>query len=62
MGVSSTVFGTIRLTGTDSEKFVNQVIHGRPKKAAKESYAEGKTLVKQINSKGYAVIKAKKTA
>jgi len=57
MSVKSTVFGSIRLTGRDSEKFVNQVAHGRPKQAAKDAYAEGKTLAKQMRSKGYAEIK-----
>jgi len=59
MSVKSTVFGSIRLTGRDSEKFVNQVAHGRPKQAAKDAYAEGKTLSKQMRSKGYAEIKSK---
>jgi len=59
MSVKSTVFGSIRLTGRDSEKFVNQVAHGRPKQAAKDAYAEGKTLAKQMRSKGYAEIKSK---
>jgi len=59
MSVKSTVFGSIRLTGHDSEKFVNQVIHGRPKQAAKDAYAEGKSLAQQMRSKGYAEIKPK---
>jgi len=59
MSVKSTVFGSIRLTGRDSEKFVNQVAHGRPKQAAKDAYVEGKSLAKQMRSKGYAEINSK---
>jgi len=59
MTVKSTVFGSIRLTGHDSEKFVNQVSHGRPKQAAKDAYAAGKSLVKQMRNKGFAEIKVK---
>jgi len=59
MSVKSTVFGSIRLTGRDSEKFVKQVTHGRPKQAAKDAYMEGKSLAKQMSTKGYAEIKSK---
>jgi len=44
----------MRLTGRDSEKFVNQVVHGRPKQAAKDAYAAGKFLAKQMRSNRHA--------
>ena len=59
MGIKSTAFSPIRLTGNDTEKFVNQVIHGRPKQAAKDAYVEGKSLTGQMRSKGYAEIKSR---
>ncbi len=59
MSVKSTAFGSVRLTGKDSKKFVNQVIHGRPKQAAKDAYVEGKSLTKQMRSQGYAEVKSK---
>jgi hypothetical protein len=59
MSIQSSAFGSIRLTGRDSEKFVNQVVHGRPKQAAKDAYAAGKSLVKQMRNKGFAEIKSR---
>jgi len=59
MSIQSSAFGSIRLTGCDSEKFLKQVTHGRPKQAAKDAYMEGKSLVKQMSSKGYAEIKSR---
>ncbi|MEJ1381605.1 MAG: hypothetical protein RPT95_11700 [Candidatus Sedimenticola sp. (ex Thyasira tokunagai)] len=60
MSVKTTVFGGVRLSGEDAEKFMRQVTYGRPKEAAKEAYASGKAAVAEMNKKGYATISPRK--
>jgi len=60
MSVKTSVFGGITISGNDAKAFDRQVTHGRPKQAARDSYARGKSLVDEFNRKGYATIKPKK--
>lgn len=59
MAVKTSIFGAIRLSGDDADKFTQQVAYGRPKKAANVGLAKGVKLLKQYESKGFAVIKLK---
>lgn len=52
MSVQTTTFGSVRLSGEEAKKFKNQVAYGRPKKAAKITFASGERLAKQFNKAG----------
>jgi hypothetical protein len=58
MSVVTSTFGGVRLTGDDAKKFRQQVTYGRPKKAAKETYARGSKLAKKFAKDGYVILKA----
>lgn len=45
MAITSTAFGSVRLTDEDAQKFENQVRYGRPPVSAAKSAAEGRALV-----------------
>ena len=60
MSVHTSTFGGVRLSGEDAKKFINQVKHGRPNKAAAGSLAEGNKMLKEYDKKGYATIAFKK--
>ncbi len=62
MGVRSTVFGGVTLTGEDADKFIKQVRHGRVKPAAVTALAKGRKMTKEMDRKGYVTIKKKKAA
>lgn len=47
MSIQSHAFGRVTLTEGDAKKFTNQVKHGRPKAAAKESVKRGSELVRE---------------
>lgn len=59
MAVQTSVFGSVRLSGKDADKFNRQVSFGRPKKAANTGLANGNKLLKEFDTKGFAVIKLK---
>jgi hypothetical protein len=52
MAIRSDSFGRVTLTGAEAEKFRSQVVHGRPKAAAKETAKEGLKLIRQFQKKG----------
>ncbi len=58
MGVKSTTFGGVRLSGQDADKFQNQVTYGRPKKSAKEAAARGRVMLDEYKAKGFVVVTA----
>lgn len=60
MAIKTTTFGGITLSGKDAEAFEHQVTYGRPSKAARESFARGKIIVKEYERKGYATIRTRK--
>lgn len=60
MAVKSTVFGGVKLTGSEADKFRNQVRYGRPKQAAVESAVRGDSLRLELAEKGRVVIHARK--
>lgn len=46
MSVISTTFGAVRLTGDDAKKFRDQLTHGKPSAAARETVKYGRQLVR----------------
>lgn len=58
MAVRTSFFGVTQLSGSDSEKFANQVTYGKPKREAAESLKTGKTLLASMNKNGYVILKA----
>ena len=52
MGIESSPFGCITLTGDDAIKFINQVTYGKPKNAAAKSVAQGVLLSRQMQQNG----------
>ena len=59
MSIKSQAFGRVTLTGPDARKFKNQMTHGRPKAAAKESVKRGAELVRQVLKSGKATVSTK---
>ena len=59
MGIESSAFGRITLTGTDADKFRRQVRHGKPKAAAVKSLERGRKLVKEFNRSGSVKLRIK---
>ncbi len=57
MAIISHTFGSVRLTQEDALKFTNQIRHGKPKAAARESAAAGSALAKQLRENGVLRIK-----
>lgn len=57
MSVQTTTFGSVRLSGEEAKKFKNQVAYGRPKKAAKITFASGERLAKQFNKAGSVTLR-----
>jgi len=57
MAVKSTVFGGAHLSGSEAEKFQNQVKYGRPKQAAKETVKRGKRLRDALKAHGSVVLR-----
>ncbi|MDT8376486.1 MAG: hypothetical protein RQ867_07070 [Mariprofundaceae bacterium] len=62
MGVRSTIFGGVTLSGEESEKFKRQVKYGRPKAAAHKALAKGLKMTSQMDKNGFAIVKKKKAA
>ncbi len=62
MGVKTTVFGSVRLSGEDAKKFQRQVKYGRPKKAAIDAYATGKHISSKMDEQGFVEFTAKSQA
>lgn len=52
MSIRSDAFGRVQLTGTDATKFKNQVVHGKPKKAAKKTISDGVKLARALRANG----------
>lgn len=52
MAIESNLFGRLRLSGDDAEKFKRQVRFGRPKANAKDNIAAGVELVKEMRRNG----------
>lgn len=59
MAVRTSVFGAIRLTNDDAEKFQKQVIYGRPKPAAVKAVAKGAKMMREYEKKGFVTITVK---
>jgi hypothetical protein len=57
MAVTSTIFGAVRLTREDAQKFKSQMTHGRTRKEATATYVRGKALAAEYVSQGYVVLK-----
>ena len=57
MAIISHTFGSVRLMQDDAVKFTNQIRHGKPKAAARESTAAGSALAKQLRENGGPWIK-----
>lgn len=56
MSVKSDVFGSVRLSGKDADKFVRQFVYGRPRQDAVESASRGLPMAEEFASKGFASI------
>lgn len=52
MSIRSDSFGRVALSGQDAKKFKNQVVYGRPKKAAKDTVANGLKLSNRLQRRG----------
>lgn len=59
MAVKTSALGAIYLSGDDADKFRKQITYGRPKKAANAALEKGLKLLREYESKGYALIKTK---
>lgn len=57
MPISSSPFGSVRLTGEDAAKFIEQVREWQPSDEAKRSVQAGVAMAREFNEKG--VIKLK---
>lgn len=60
MSIKSDAFGRVTLTNEDAKKFVNQVKYGRPKKNASDAVKNGLSAVREFQTSGQFVIKAKR--
>ena len=60
MSVKSSAFGAVKLTGPEAKKFRNQIVHGHPAQAAKDSYARGKDAAREFAQKGFATLNVKR--
>jgi hypothetical protein len=58
MSIQSHAFGRVTLTGEDAKKFKQQIIHGKPKKAAVESIKRGVALARAFQKNGKVVLVA----
>jgi len=58
MSIKSHAFGRVTLTGRDAEKFKNQVVYGKPKRAAMIGVKRGVTLVRKLQQSGVLTIKS----
>jgi len=56
MSVHSTMFGSVRLSGDDAQKFVRQVEKGRPKVEAVDSAKRGRSLAEEYAETGKATL------
>jgi len=64
MSIKSNAFSGVTLSGDDAKKFKNQVIYGKPKKAAVESVKRGVALSREFEKNGkivFNVTRAKAT-
>ena len=52
MSIRSHAFGRVTLTGRDAEKFKNQVVYGKPTRAATLGVKRGVTLVRKFQQSG----------
>jgi hypothetical protein len=52
MGIRSQAFSGVVLTGDDAEIFRNQVVYGRPKRAAVETVKRGQTIASALKKDG----------
>lgn len=57
MSVKTSTFGAVRLTDEEARKFRDQITYGRPKQAAVDSYARGKSAASEYAKQGYATLK-----
>ncbi len=62
MSVKTSVFGSIRLSGSDAEKFQDQVKYGRSTKAARDTLARGTKMLSKYDKDGHVRIKVKRPA
>jgi hypothetical protein len=58
MSIKSHAFGRVTLTGSDARKFKNQVVHGKPKAAAKENVKQGVEISRALQKTGHVLITA----
>ncbi len=56
MGIKTSTFGGVTLTGADAQQFLKQVNHGRPRKSASRVLAQGRKLMEEFDKKGFATI------
>jgi hypothetical protein len=56
MAIRSDTFGSVRLSGRDADRFVEQVRDGRTPKAAIEAVQRGKALVEAMRRDGQVTI------
>ena len=59
MSVRTSVFGSVRLTNEDAEKFRQQVTYGRPKASAIKAAANGARMIREFDKKGFVKITVK---
>lgn len=59
MAVRTSVFGAVRLTNDDAEKFRQQITYGRPKQAATNALEKGNKMIKEYDKKGFVLISIK---
>lgn len=60
MSIKSYAFGRVTLSGADAEKFVNQVVYGKPKAAAVRSVKHGVKLSRAFQQSGMIELTVKK--
>jgi hypothetical protein len=56
MAIRSDTFGSVRLTGRDADRFVEQVRDGRPSTATVEAVQRGKALTEAMRRDGHVIL------
>jgi Zn/Cd-binding protein ZinT len=62
MGIQSSAFGRVVLTGEDAKAFKRQVRYGKPNKAAVASMKRGAKLAREFSKNGYVILTTSKGA
>jgi len=60
MSVRTTVFGAVRLSGEDAQKFKKQVKYGRSNRAARDTLERGSKLLSVYQKHGCVTVRARK--